>query len=488
VRASSRFCFGCGARRPLFEIGDVVDGKHEILELLALGPAREVYRVAHRDLEQIRILKVLPAGVAVETGGRERFRREARLASRVRHPNVALVHDVGTLPDGSDFIVREYVPGEALDRALDRTGPFGARRTADIGLQVLDGLAALHAAGIVHRDVAPDNVILMPEGAPPGLKLIDLGIAKDAAAAVPAEPARAGTFFGKPRYASPEQRAAGFGSAKAIDARSDLYSVGIILAEALGADPDAPETLSEASAGALSAVIARALEKEPGGRFADASEFRTALAAARPPGPAAPRASVERDGPSRRERASITAPTAGGPRPKEAPVFRREGAGPRLAAGVCILLAAGALLLARRRLPPSNVAVERRAGPASPAPATGSASSPPVSPPIAHPEPARGRVTVFEGGPGHLPGGIIDEPDAARRLAAALRAWDYYQVAPDCLRTRAAGMRESGYVFDVVSTGCGFFPAGETLGRWRIDGRKGAVTVRNGNGTFVPPR
>jgi len=270
--------------------------------------------------------------------------------------------------------------------------------------------------------------------------------------------------------------------------RSDLYSLGIMLAEALGADPDAPETLSEGSAGALAAVIARALEQEPGRRFADASEFRTALAAARPPGPAAPRTPAERRGPSRRERTSITAPTAGGPRPKTLPVDRWGGAGPRLAAVACVLLAAAALLLARRRLPPSNAAVDLRASPAPPAAATGSASPSPVSPPIRDPKPARGNVTVFEGGRGRISGGIIDEPEAARRLAAALRAWDYYQVSPDCLRTRPAGAGESGYVFDVISTGCGFFPAGETLGRWHIDGRTGAVTVRNGNGSFVPPR
>ena len=461
-----------------------MDGKHEILEPLALGPAREVYRVAHRDLEQTRILKVLPAGVAVETGSRERFRREARLASRVRHPNVALVHDVGTLPDGSDFLVREYVPGEPLDRALDRAGPFGARRTADIGLQLLDGLGALHAAGIVHRDVAPDNVILMPEGTPPGLKLIDLGIAKDAASA-PGEPARAGTFFGKLRYASPEQQAQGFGSAKEVDARSDLYSVGILLAEVLGADPDAPETLSEAPAGAFAEVIARALERDPGRRFADAAEFRTALAAARPPGPAAPRASADRPIRSRRARPSGTAPTAGAPRPKAPRPWRREAVA-RLAAVACLLLAAGALVLARLRLPPPDGALELRARPVSPA-AAESAAPPSVSRatadshPTADPNHARGKVTVFEGG-------VIDGTDAARRLAAALRAWDYYQVAPECLRTRPAGTGAAGWIFDVVSTGCGFFPAGETLGRWRIDGRTGEVTVRNGNGSFVRPR
>ena len=96
-------------------------------------------------------------------------------------------------------------------------------------------------------------------------------------------------------------------------------------------------------------------------------------------------------------------------------------------------------------------------------------------------------MTVVEGGPEILSGGVIDQPEAARRLAAALRAWDYYQVSPDCLRTHPAGTGGTDYVFDVVSMGCGFFPAGETLGRWRIDARTGAVSLRNGFGRFVRP-
>jgi hypothetical protein len=81
----------------------------------------------------------------------------------------------------------------------------------------------------------------------------------------------------------------------------------------------------------------------------------------------------------------------------------------------------------------------------------------------------------------------MDETEAAHRLAAALRAWDYYQVSPECLRARAAGYRESGYTFDVVSKGCGFFRAGETLGRWRVDGRTGEALVQNARGRFVRP-
>jgi len=496
-RAPSPFCPRCGARLPLYAPGDIADGRYRIVELLALGPCREVYRVARTNGDEPGILKVFPSGIAASPGARARFREEARLASRVRHPNVASVDAAGIFPDGSDFIVREHVPGEPLDALLERA-ELAPDRAVGIAIEVLDGLDALHGAAIVHGDVAPDNVIVMP-GSGNRVKLIDLGIAEETSPRAGGLPAAAG-FRGKPRYASPEQRARLAGGARTIDERSDIFSAGSLLAEMLGAEPPTADALPGTISPDLADVVRRSLEEDPAARFADAAEFREALRRACT---SASGAAPETPGKtSRRPRRLPTLGTL-----EEDPPIRPRRAS--RAGMTYVALSAACVLLALLSLAFVRVMSDRRgsadstAGPLStfaaaraempPAPATPRPSPPVTSAPEEtlseprHPAPAQaGRSRAHpSAAPASRP--AMGEAEAARRLAAALRARDYYRVSPECLRARAAGYREAGYTFDVVSKGCGFFRPGETLGRWRIDGRTGEALVQNARGRFVRP-
>jgi tRNA A-37 threonylcarbamoyl transferase component Bud32 len=268
-----------------------IDSRFDVLAKLGEGGMGCVYKVRHRDLDEVQIVKTLQAHLSSNEGLRERFVNEARRGMRLRHPHIAGVHDFAVCADGTGYIVMEYVHGLNLRDLLETKGPLSVPLVGTIAVQTLDALAYLHSENIVHRDISPDNLILMTSAdGRPFVKLIDLGISKSLEAGQTMT--GTGQFLGKVHYASPEQ----FGGH--VDGRSDLYSLGVVLYKLLtGADPiigdnwkeiisahlfQPPRPFEVAAPGvqvpeAVQRVIFRALEKDPDKRFADATEFAAAV-------------------------------------------------------------------------------------------------------------------------------------------------------------------------------------------------------------------
>lgn len=278
-----------------------IDGKYRIISRLGIGGMGEVYKVEHIHLHAARVVKLMRPAISKSEDSNDRFMREARLATRIQHPNVATLFDFSMLGDGSYYMVWEFIHGLTLADLLRRVGRLSPRSAARIAIQALHGLDAIHRAGIVHRDISPENIMLTrdDEGRE-RVKIIDLGIAKESGDPTD-DKTKTGVFVGKWKYCSPEQ----LGVLKAgerIDGRADLYSFGIVLYEALSGTPpflaDTPhrylllhstETPPPFSArpelgcpAELESLVFRALEKERDNRFATAREFAIALEAILP--------------------------------------------------------------------------------------------------------------------------------------------------------------------------------------------------------------
>ena len=212
---------------------DVIGRKllhYEVVARLGAGGMGEVWRAYDPRLEREVAIKVLPSGSGEESPHRERFVREARAASALAHPNIITIHEINTA-DGLDFIVMEYVRGEPLSQVLSG-GALSAVRAIEYTLQVADALKAAHEAGIVHRDLKPSNIMIGSSGS---VKVLDFGIAKrvsdgDAGGdrTTSASLTMMGQTIGTPAYMSPEQTVGDI-----VDARSDLFSLGVVLYEML---------------------------------------------------------------------------------------------------------------------------------------------------------------------------------------------------------------------------------------------------------------
>ncbi|HKC23618.1 MAG TPA: bifunctional serine/threonine-protein kinase/formylglycine-generating enzyme family protein, partial [Thermoanaerobaculia bacterium] len=257
--------------------GEMLD-RFEVLELLGAGGFGEVYRARDQRLHRTVALKILPDSFAKDAERRERFRREAEAASALNHPGICTVHDLVEV-DGRLVLVMELVPGRTLHEEL-AGGALAEERARDLALQLLDALGEAHRAGIVHRDVKASNVLVTPGGR---AKLVDFGLAKVVASTdgLTAE----GTALGTLHTMSPEQLLG-----RPLDARSDLFSFGVVLHEMLSgglpfrgsnavAVADAilhapPESLAPTLpiAKGWRPVVERLLRKEPGERFASAEE------------------------------------------------------------------------------------------------------------------------------------------------------------------------------------------------------------------------
>jgi eukaryotic-like serine/threonine-protein kinase len=235
-------------------VGTTLADRYRIEELLGAGGMGAVYRAVHVNMHKTVALKLLHPELATVPEVVARFEREAMVAGRLEHPNVAAALDFGKLPDGSLYLVMEFVPGGLLRDAL-KEGPLPPGRVARIGMQIAAGLAAAHAAGIVHRDLKPENIMLRSDGAEEQVKVLDLGIAKLAADPEPRSGkalTKVGAVLGTPQYMAPEQAIGG-----TVDHRADLYALGVVLYEMAVGKPPFPDE------DGAHAVIARHLTEPP---------------------------------------------------------------------------------------------------------------------------------------------------------------------------------------------------------------------------------
>lgn len=277
------------------EPGSVLDGKYEIVQRLGSGGMGEVYQVRHLHLQELRVVKILRQDLATDASAQKRFMREARLATQIKHPNVAILYDFASLPDGSFYMVWEHIEGQDVGDRLRQQGPFPVPVAIQLGIQALRGLEAIHSAGIIHRDLSPDNLMIAQDRRGQSqIKIIDLGLAKtlEREADPNLEITQVGMFMGKLRYCSPEQARSVNGETP--DRRSDLYSFALVLYEMItGLPPFESENqhgfifkrLSEDPlplAGRnpqvevprqLDRIVRKALERERDNRYPDAVSF-----------------------------------------------------------------------------------------------------------------------------------------------------------------------------------------------------------------------
>jgi serine/threonine-protein kinase len=286
------------------EIGSIVANKYVIERILGEGGMGVVVAAHHTQLRQRVAIKFLLPAVVKHPESVARFVREARASVRIQSEHVARVLDVGELENGSPFMVMEYLEGTDLSSVLESNPPPSAETVIEYMLQACEAVAEAHSLGIVHRDLKPANLFVTRRAdGSPLVKVLDFGISKSLTGADHAL-TKTATFVGSPLYASPEQLL----SSRSVDARTDIWSLGIILYESCAGrppftgesvmevasrvmklDPQRLEWLRPDLPAGLCGVIMRCLEKDVAQRFATIGELARAL------GPYAPRAAVSVD-------------------------------------------------------------------------------------------------------------------------------------------------------------------------------------------------
>jgi eukaryotic-like serine/threonine-protein kinase len=275
-------------QRPSDEIapGAIVGNTYRVDHLLGEGGMGQVFAVTHLKLNKKFALKLLKKEMARDPETRARFLNEAQASGQIHHPNVVEVTDFASLSDGTAYMVMEYLDGQPLSRMIKLGGAIPAQRAVSIIRDIASGLGAAHEAGVVHRDLKPDNVFVLQSGGREIAKILDFGVAKVAGAA---KLTRTGIVFGTPHYMSPEQASGG-----AIGAGTDIYALGVIMYEMFtGRVPfeadtymgvltkhmfEAPLPPSQLTGvarelGALEDITLRALAKRPEDRYASMSEL-----------------------------------------------------------------------------------------------------------------------------------------------------------------------------------------------------------------------
>src|SRR6266478_6044891 len=327
-----------------FAPGQVIADRYRVLALAGRGGMGEVYRAEDLKLSQVVAIKFLPASLSKDAGALARFHSEVRIARQVSHPNVCRVFDIGDA-DGVPFLSMEYIDGEDLASLIRRIGRLSSDKAIEIARQVCAGLAAAHERGVIHRDLKPANLMLDGSGK---IRITDFGLASIAASIEDAD-VKAGT----PAYMAPEQL-----EGKEVTAKSDLYSLGLVLYEILTgrrafdartvpelmkqrekSSPASPSSIVRDLDPVVERVILRCLEHDPAQRPASALQVAAALPGGDP----------------------LAAALAAGETPSPemvAAAGQSEGMRPILAVTLVVLSAVGmiALLLAADRFKLHNIA------------------------------------------------------------------------------------------------------------------------------------
>jgi serine/threonine-protein kinase len=290
-------------------IGARVD-RYEVLKLIGAGGFGSVYRAKHVHTDAEVALKVLKRSLNADQGMLDRFLREAKAAAAVGSEHIVRVLDAGVSQDGTAFLAMELLDGWDLKELIAREGPLTPQRLVSLMAQVLEGLSAAHAKGIVHRDMKPANVFVVRQGDKDFVKLLDFGISKMHAASTDpsagsgtAGLTMTGVAMGTPAYMAPEQ----FFDARNVDGRADLYSVATMLYELLGRQlpfdaqsyaelvvkvrtetPKPLLSLVPQLPASLAAAVDKGLAREKAARWASAAEFSSAITSTPVPASALP--------------------------------------------------------------------------------------------------------------------------------------------------------------------------------------------------------
>src|SRR5882672_11087823 len=265
-------------------VGQVFSERYRIEREIARGGMAEVYLARDESLNRQVALKALFPEFAREPSFVERFRREAQAAANLNHPNIVGIYDWGQ-EDGTYFIVMEYVEGRSLCDLIRSEGLIDPGRAADITAEIASALAFAHRSGVVHRDVKPGNVLITPQGS---VKVTDFGIAR---AGTSENLTQTGSVMGTATYFSPEQA-----QGLAVDGRSDVYSLGVVLYEMVTGlapfagdapiavalkhvreEPIPPSARNAAVPAAFEQIVLGALVKDPDARYQSADELRADL-------------------------------------------------------------------------------------------------------------------------------------------------------------------------------------------------------------------
>jgi serine/threonine-protein kinase len=272
--------------------GDILAGKYRVEHILGRGAMGLVVAARHLELGELFAVKLLLPEAAAHPQAVERFLREARAAARLKSEHVAKVTDVGRLTDGSPFMVMEHLSGTDLQQHVRKHGPLPAADVVMLALQACEALSEAHSLGIIHRDIKPSNMFLVrrPSGTL-SIKILDFGISKQMTQEA-VDLTKTSDVFGTPLYMAPEQMA----RTKAVDARSDVWSMGVVLYELLTAtnpfhaltltevvarvlqeDAPPPSSLRPDLPRGLDSIVARCLEKRRELRFQTIDALGTAL-------------------------------------------------------------------------------------------------------------------------------------------------------------------------------------------------------------------
>jgi eukaryotic-like serine/threonine-protein kinase len=268
-------------------IGALFDGRYRIIRKLGSGGMANVYLAADEDLGRRVAIKILNDRHASDDQFVERFRREAKNAAGLSHPNIVSIYDRGEA-EGTYYIAMEYLEGRSLKERIVADGPLPIRDAIEVTRQILRAIGFAHRRGIVHRDIKPHNVLLVQDGGDERFKVTDFGISRTTASQM----TEAGSIVGTAQYLSPEQA-----RGAPVDQRSDVYSVGIVLYELLTGNlpftgetpleiamkhlsevPKPPSELRDEVPADLDMIVLRALAKDPSDRFESAEEMEKELA------------------------------------------------------------------------------------------------------------------------------------------------------------------------------------------------------------------